>query len=76
MYNLNLIAVVSIVAAVSLIVGMASPAAAFAQILTEQTGVNMTGGGNSTSMAGNTTESEGLPSAGETGYVIPGHITS
>ncbi len=76
MYNLNLIAVVSIVAAVSLAVGMASPAiAAFAQQdnMTMNMGNmssmgNMTGGGNATSMTGNMTESESVPSAGETGY--------
>ena len=68
MYKLNLVTIVSIVAAVSLVVGMASPSLAFAQdnmsmVNMSSTG-NMTGGGgNATSMA----ETESLPSAGETG---------
>ena len=67
MYKLNLIAIVSIVAAVSLVVGMASPAA-FAQDNMTMNMDNMTGSGNATSMAGNITETESPPSAGETGY--------
>ena len=70
MYKLNFIAVVTIVAAVSLVAGMASPAVAFAQdnmTMTMDENMssisNMTGGGNATSMA----ETESLPSAGETG---------
>ena len=34
---------------------------------------NMTGGGNTTSMAGNMTEAESLPSANQTGY-LPGDV--
>ncbi len=76
MYKLNLIAVVSIIAAVSLVGGMASPAiAAFAQQdnMTMNMDDNMSSmgnmtTGNATSMAGNMTETESLPSAGETGY--------
>jgi hypothetical protein len=72
MYKLNLFAILNIVAAVSLVVGMISPAAvAFAQdnmAMTMDDKMismgNMTGGGNTTSM----TETESLPSAGETGY--------
>ena len=91
MYKLNLIAVVSIVAAVSLAVGMASPIAAFATLIMatpmgDNTTMNMDNmssmgnmtGGNATSMAGNMTETESLPSAGETGYnncgLPPPHI--
>ncbi len=70
MYRLNLIAVVTIIAAVSLVVGMASPmAAAFAQDkMTMNMDDNMssignaTGDGNSTLMS----ETESLPTAGET----------
>jgi len=76
MYKLNLIAIVGIVAAVSLIVGMASPLAFAANHENMTMNMddnmssmgNMTGGGNATSMAGNMTESESLPSASETGY--------
>jgi hypothetical protein len=76
MYKLNFIAVVTIVAAVSLALGMASPAAFAAQHENMTMNMddnissvgNMTGGGNATSMAGNMTETESLPSAGETGY--------
>ncbi len=81
MYKLNLIALVSIVAAVSLVVGMASPAA-FATLITANpmgdnmtinmdknmsSMGNMTGGGNATSMA----ETESLPTANETGAWFP-----
>ena len=63
MYNLNFIAIVGIAAAVSLAVGMASPAiAAFAQ----QDNMTMNMDDNMSSM-GNMTESESLPSANETG---------
>ena len=74
MYKLNLIAIVSIVAAVSLAVGMSSPSASFAQdnmtmnMDNMSSMGNMTGGGNATSMAGNMSESENLPSANQTGY--------
>ncbi len=71
MYKLNLIAIVSIVAVVSLVVEMASPAIAFAQdnktmsMDDNMTSMgNMTGGGNSTLMA----ETENITTAGETGY--------
>jgi len=82
MYKLNFIAIVGIVAAVSLAVVMASPIA-FAQILSNPSGLednmtinmgnmssmgNMTGGGNATSMA----ETESIPTAGETGYECGG----
>ena len=66
MYKLNLITVVTIVAAVSLVVGMASPLAFAANHENTTTTMgNMTGGGGNatTSMA----ETESLPSAGETG---------
>ncbi len=88
MYKLNFIAVVTIVAAVSLVVGMASPTA-FATLITanpmgdnmtmtmddnmSSMMGNMTGGGNATSMTGNMTETESIPSANETGF-IPGCI--
>ena len=69
MYKLNLIAVVGIVAAVSLVVGMASPLAFAANHENTTTTMgNMTGGGNATSMAGNMTETESMTTAGETGY--------
>ncbi len=77
MYKLNLIAVVSIVAVVSLVVGMASPTAVvFAanhenMTMTMDNNMSSMGnktGGNATSMTGNMTESESLPSANETGY--------
>ena len=74
MNKLNLIAVGNIVVAVSLIVGMTTPAAAFAQDnLTMTLDDNMSPmgnmtSGNATSMTGNMTETESLPSAGETGY--------
>ena len=77
MYKLNFIAVVTIVAAVSFVVGMASPIAFAAQHenMTMDMGNNMSsmmgnmtgGGGNATSMAGNTTETESIPSASQTG---------
>lgn len=72
MYKLNIVTIVSIVAAVSLVVGMAAPTIAFAQdnmtmnMDNNSSMGNMTGG-NATSMAGNLTETENLPSAGETG---------
>ena len=73
-HKLNLIAVVGVVAAVSLVVGMASPTAvAFAanhenmtmnmdDNMSSMMG-NMTGSGNATSMA----ETENITTAGETG---------
>lgn len=77
MYKLNLIAIVGIVVAVSLVVGMAAPAAFATQGImttpmgdnttttmgnnTSSTG-NVTGGSNATSMA----ETESLPSANQT----------
>jgi hypothetical protein len=73
MYKLNLIAAVSIVAAFSLAVGMASPAAiAFGQDNMTMNMDNMSSmgnmtGGNVTSM----TETESLPSADETGVCQP-----
>ena len=74
MYKLNVIAIVGIVAAVSLVVGMTAPTAAFAQdnmtmnMDDNMTSMgNMTGGGNATSMAGNMMETESLTTAGETG---------
>ncbi len=85
MYKLNFIAIVGIIAAVSLaVVGMASPAAFAANH--ENTTMNMdnnmssmmgnmTGGsGNASSMAGNITETENLPTAGETGCIGPDDI--
>ncbi len=78
MYKLNVIAVISIVAAVSLIVGMASPLAFAAQHenMTMNMDDNMSSmgnmtGGNATSMAGNMTETESLTTAGETGVCQP-----
>ena len=74
MNKLNIIAVGNIVVAVSLIVGMTTPAAAFAQDnLTMTLDDNMSPmgnmtSGNATSMTGNMTETESLLSAGETGY--------
>ncbi len=89
MYKLNFIAVVTIVAAVSLaVVGMASPIAVALAAQHENMTItmdnmssmgNMTGGGNATSMAGNMTESESLPSANQTGYdgpILPAHIVN
>ncbi len=76
MSRLNLIAVLTVVAAVSLVVGMTAPVAvAFAAQHENMTMTmdnassmgNMTGGGNATSMA----ETESLPSAGETGVCQP-----
>ena len=73
MNKLNLIAVASIVAAVSLVVGMASPIVAFAQDnMTMNMDDNMSSmgnmtGGNATSM----TETESLPSANQTGVCQP-----
>ncbi len=76
MYKLNLIAIVGIVTAFSLVVGMVSPAVAFAaqhENMTMNMGNNMssmgnmTGGGNTTSMA----ETERLTTAGETGVCQP-----
>jgi len=74
MYKLNFITIVGIVASVSLVVGMASPAAAFAAQHENMT-MNMDNmssmgnmtGGNATSMAGNMTETESMTTAGETG---------
>jgi hypothetical protein len=73
MYKLNLIAVVSIGATVSFIVGMASPAIAFAaqhenitMNMDNMSSIGNTTEGNAT--AGNLTEAESLPSAGETGF--------
>ena len=72
MYKLNLIAILGIVAAVSLVVGMASPLALAAnhENTTMNMGDNMSSmmgnmtgdGGNATSMA----ETESLPSANQT----------
>ena len=79
MYKLKLIAVVTIVATVSLIAGMASPIAALAQDnMTINMDDNMTSmgnmtGGNATSM----TETESLPTANQTGYdgpMLPAHV--
>ena len=77
MYKLNLIAVVTIVAAFSLVVGMASPAAFAAQHenMTMTTDDNMSSkgnmtGGNATSMAGNMTETESMTTANETGTIL------
>ncbi len=73
MYKLNLIAIVGIVTAFSLVVGMASPIAFAAhENMTMNMGNNMSSmgnmtGGNATSMAGNMTEAESLPSANQTG---------
>ena len=73
MHRLNLIAITGVLAAVSLVVGMASPLA-FAQdnmTMTMDDNMssmgNVTGGGNATSM----TETESIPSAGETGELEP-----
>ena len=73
MNKLNLIAVASIVAAVSLVVGMASPIAAFAQDnMTMNMDDNMSSMGNMTSgNATSMTETESLPSANETGVCQP-----
>ena len=73
MYKLNLIAVVTIVAAFSLVVGIASPAVAFAaqhenMTMTMDNSMGTGTGENTTSMAGNMTESESMTTAGETGY--------
>ena len=70
MYKFNLIAIVGIVAAVSLVVvGMASPLAFAANHENTTTTMgNMTGGGNATSTTGNMTETENITTAGETGY--------
>ena len=77
MYKLNLIAVITILAAVSLVVPMASPAIAIAAQHKNMTVMNMdknmssmgnmTGGDNETSI----TETESLPSANETGICQP-----
>jgi hypothetical protein len=70
MYKLNLIAFVSIVAAVSLVVGMTSPAVFAQDNMTMNMG-NMSSAGNMTvgnATSGNLTQTESLPSAGETGY--------
>jgi hypothetical protein len=71
MYKLNFIAVVTIVAAVSLVVGMASPIAFAQDNMTMNMDDNMSstgnmtgGGGNATSMA----ETESMTTAGETGF--------
>jgi hypothetical protein len=79
MNKLNLIAVASIVAAVSFVVGMASPIAAFAQDnMTMNMDDNMSSMGNMTSgNATSMTETESLPSANETGYdgpMLPAHV--
>ena len=73
MNKLNLIAVVTIVAAVPLVVGIASPIVAFAQdnmTMNMDNNMssmgNMTSGGNAISM----TETESLPSANETGLIV------
>ncbi len=80
MYKLNAIAIVGIVASVSLVVGMASPAVvAFAAQHENMTMTmdnmssmgNMTGG-NATSMAGNMTETDNLTIAEEAG--LPGGV--
>ncbi len=84
MYKLNFISIAVIVAAVSLAVGMASPAAFATLIMTEETGLmdnttttmgnNMSSMGNMTGGGGNATsmaETESLPSAGETGESGP-----
>ena len=80
MYRLNFIAAVTILSAVSLAVGMASPLAFAAQHenMTTTMGNNMTspgnmtgGGGNATSMAGNITGTESLSTAGPTGLPNP-----
>ncbi len=65
MYKLNFIAVVTIVTAVSLVVGMASPLAFGVQHENMTTTMdNMTSGGNlTTSMA----ETENITTAGQTG---------
>ena len=68
MYKLNFIAIVGIVAAVYLAVGMASPLAFAANHENTTTTMgNMTGGGNATSMA----ETESLTTASETGVCQP-----
>jgi hypothetical protein len=75
MYKLIFIAVVGIVAAVSFVVGMASPIVAFARDNTATTmdynmssAGYMTGGGNATTSM---PETENLPSARETGVCQP-----
>jgi ABC-type antimicrobial peptide transport system permease subunit len=79
MYKLNFIAILGIVASVSLVVGMAAPAAFATLVMATPMGDNMTmnmgnnmsstgnmtGNGNGTSMA----ESESIPSANQTGVV-------
>ena len=67
MYKLNLIAIVSIVAAVSFVVGMASPAA-FAQD-GGMTGGNMTGGMTGGNMTG------GMTGGNMTGGDMGGNMT-
>ena len=73
MNKLNLIAVASIVAAVSLVVGMASSIPAFAQDnKTMNMDDNMSSIGNMTSgNATSMTETESLPSVNETGVCQP-----
>lgn len=66
MYKLNLIAIVGIVAAVSLVVGMASPAAAafaaqhenMTMTMDNMSSIGNMTGGNATSMAGNMIETD------------------
>jgi hypothetical protein len=76
MYKLNLIAVVSIVAAFSLVVGIASPAAFAAQhenmtmSMDNMSSMGNMTGGNATSMAGNMTETESMTTANETGTIL------
>ncbi|WP_458719745.1 hypothetical protein [Candidatus Nitrosocosmicus sp. R] len=85
MKKLNLIAVASIIAAVSFVVGMTSPIAAFATFpnipnvtpmgdnMTMNMDDNMTSMGNMTGGGNSTsmTETESLPSANETGVCQP-----
>lgn len=77
MYKLNLFAVVSIVATVSLVVGITAPAALAQDNMTMTMDDNMSSmgnmtGGNTTSMAGNMTETDNLTIAEETG--LPGDV--
>ena len=73
MNKFNFIVIVNIVASVSLLVGMTT-LAAFAQdnmTMTINDNISLFGnmtGGNATSLIENMTETESLPSAGETGY--------
>lgn len=77
MYKLNLFAVVSIVATVSLVVGITAPAAFAQDNMTMTMDDNMSSmgnmtGGNTTSMAENMTETDNLTIAEETG--LPGDV--